>query len=103
MKLFLFILTISIGLTAMIVSLTSCDHSRVMRAYHSNNPHARELLHHGFNLKVAEYIDSDLIKNALKGDTDAKEIIFAQMELLRAMPKERTRIYPPVHIQGGLY
>ena len=76
--------------------LSSCtDYSKVREeAYKKNNPHAKELLLHGFNCKASEYIDTETINRALEGDEEAKLIIYAQMQMLRGMPSSHTHVVP---------
>lgn len=66
--------------------LTSCtDHAKVMNEYENGNENAKEILLHGFNMQNSEYISSSLIKKALEGDEEAKEIIYSQIDTLRGI------------------
>ena len=76
----------------------SNDHMKVMNAYKKNNEQAKDLLLHGFNSKVAAYIDTILIDRALAGDEEAKLMVIAQMEAFRGMPEESRTMVMPVPI-----
>lgn len=71
-----------------------------MYEYKKGNPDARDLLLHGINEKNCYYVDSYLLKRALQGDEEAKNIIYAQINTLSNMPEEKTHIVPvvvPIH------
>lgn len=68
--------------------LSSCNDYKHVRdeAYNKNNPHAKDLLLHGYNRKVDVYIDYETINRALNGDEDCKQIIYSQMDMLKSSP-----------------
>ena len=66
-----------------ILLLVSCtDHGKVMNEYAKGNKNASDLLLHGLQMKNSEYISTELIEKALKGDEEAKQIIYAQIATL---------------------
>lgn len=82
--------------------LVGCtDHSMVMKEYQNGNPNAKDLLIHGFNLKNSENISTYLIKKSLKGDEEAKEIIYAQIESLKGLPSNHAHMVAPVVIHSS--
>ena len=85
---------------SLMIILTSCDYYDVMKGYKQESPHAKDLLFHGYNQRIDDYISSILIKRALEGDEEAKLMIYAQIDVLRGMPtnSHSTVIVPvPVH------
>ncbi len=79
------------------IIFTSCtDHQKVMNEYKKGNPHAKELLLHGFHQRNSEYISSTLIDRALRGDEEAQNIIYAQIETMHGMPQSRYMYSHPI-------
>ena len=77
--------------------LTACtDHMKVMEEYEKGNRNATELLLHGFNDRNAHNLSSELIDKALKGDQQAKDIIYAQIETLGPCHPHPSHMYPVV-------
>ena len=77
------------------ILLCACNHNRVMNRYKEGNTHARDLLLHGLNEKNADYLDEYLLNQALHGDEEAKNIIYAQIDTLRGIQKP-TSTYIPI-------
>lgn len=77
------------------------DHSKVMSEYDKGNKHAADLLLHGFNVKNSEHISTALINRSLKGDEEAKQIIYAQIESLKGLPSNYPHMFAPVVIHSG--
>jgi hypothetical protein len=76
----------------LILLLTSCtDHGKVMDEYEKGNKNASDLLLHGLQRKNSEYISTELIEKALKGDEEAKQIIYAQIATLGGVENENIR------------
>lgn len=73
-----------------------CDYNKVMRAYDQGNPHAVELLQHGFNIKNAQHISTTLIKKALQGDEEAKQMIYAQIDTLMGYNGRSAAVVPVI-------
>ena len=78
------------------VMMCACDHVHVMTEYKNGNPHARDLLLHGFNMKNSEYISTHLINRALDGDEEAKTIIYSQIKSLGPIQQSNTHYIPIV-------
>lgn len=77
--------------------MVSCtDYSKVMKQYKDNNPHAKDLLSHGFNMKNSEYISTECIERSLKGDEEAKSIVYAQIDTLKGVNSSSSHVYPVV-------
>lgn len=85
-------------LTLFLFLFSSCsDHEKVMKEYKKGNKHAADLLLHGFQMKNSEHISSHIVDLALKGDQEAKEIIYAQIDTLRGTETHtnHTIVIPP--------
>jgi len=77
-----------------LIFLTACNYTKVKKEYKKDNPFAKEIMLSGLTYKVAEYLDDDILEEALKGDEEATQIIIAQINSLKGMPKEHHTVVP---------